>query len=295
MSLRLTVMAMIATAGLAAVAVEVDGVAAKVGTETILKSDVIAEMQRRGATEKDYVSVRNEMIDRKLILKAASEAKMTMQSWVVESRIREIVNRSFGGDRNKLMAMLSQQKVSYPEWVAKMKEDMILSAMRWNVVDKNVTASPSAMRAEYEKNPQRYSTQGTVSVSVILLKPEDSKRRDEISTALKDVPFADLARTYSSDSRAEEGGAWKDVKPEEVFRPEICKEIASMPKGTISRWIEIDGWSFLLRKDSESTGKRLTFVEAYDEIEKNVKEELSRKAYDAWIERLRAETYVKVF
>lgn len=295
MSLRLTVMAMIATAGLAAVAVEVDGVAAKVGTETILKSDVIAEMQRRGATEKDYVSVRNEMIDRKLILKAASEAKMTMQSWVVESRIREIVNRSFGGDRNKLMAMLSQQKVSYPEWVAKMKEDMILSAMRWNVVDKNVTASPSAMRAEYEKNPQRYSTQGTVSVSVILLKPEDSKRRDEISTALKDVPFSDLARTYSSDSRAEEGGAWKDVKPEEVFRPEICKEIASMPKGTISRWIEIDGWSFLLRKDSESTGKKLTFVEAYDEIEKNVKEELSRKAYDAWIERLRAETYVKVF
>ena len=150
---------------LAAGAVEVDGIAARVGTETILKSDVAMEMQRLRAPASSYDEVRAEMIDRKLILRAASEAKMTMQDWIVENRIRDIVDRAFGGDRNKLMESLAKQKVSYPEWHARMREDMIIQAMRWNVVDKNATASPAAMREEFNAHPEKYSTPPKVTVS----------------------------------------------------------------------------------------------------------------------------------
>ena len=85
-------------------AIEVDGVAATVGTESILRSDVLNELARMGAPDGEgYSQVLNEMINRKLILKAARESKMTMQDWVVENRVREIINKSFGGDRNKLI------------------------------------------------------------------------------------------------------------------------------------------------------------------------------------------------
>jgi parvulin-like peptidyl-prolyl isomerase len=130
---------------------------------------------------------------------------------------------------------------------------------------------------------------------VILLKPEDASKRAEINKALSSEPFADLARRYSADARAAEGGQWKDVKPEDAFNETVCAEIAKMPKGTISHWIEIDGWSFLLRKDGELAGRKMTFAEAYDLIEANLKAEESKKAYAAWMERLRAETYVKVY
>ena len=274
-----------AAAALSAAAVEIDAVAAKVGSETILRSDVVDEMRRMGLRDASrFDEVRNEMIDRKLILKAAADAKMTMQDWVVENRMREIIAKAFGGDRNKLIETLAQQRISYPEWQARMKEDMGVSAMRWNVVDKNVTASPAAMRAEYESHPERYSKPATVSVSVIMLKPEESDRRSEISAKLKDVDFVALgAKQYER------------VKADDVFSPELCAEIASLPKRTISRWIEIDGWSFLVRKDGEEPGASQTFEEAYDKIAGNVKEEAARKAYLAWIDRLRAETYVKVF
>ena len=272
-------------AALSAAAVEVDGVAARVGTETILRSDVADEMRRMGLQEPSrFDEIRNEIIDRKLILKAAADAKMTLQDWVVENRMREIIAKAFGGDRNKLIETLGRQRMSYPEWQARMKEDMIVSAMRWNVVNKNVTASPAAMRAEFEAHPERYSKPATVSVSVIMLKPEEKDRRREISGKLKDVDFAELgAKRY------------ENVKPEDVFAPDLCKEIASLPKGAIGRWIEIDGWSFLVRKDDEEPGAAQTFDEAYDEIAENVKEAAAKKAYLAWIERLRAETYVKVF
>ena len=264
---------------------EIDGIAAKVGSETILRSDVFEEMRRMGARDESrYAEARNDMIDRKLILKAAGDAKMTMQEWVVENRVREIVDKSFGGDRSKLVEMLAKQKMSYPEWYARMKEDMIIGAMRWNVVEKNVSASPAAMRREFEENRSRYASDHKVTVSVIMLKPGEEGRRQEISDKLKEQDFLELG-----------GRRFENVNPEEQFKPEICREIEAMPKGTISHWIEIDGWSFLIRKESESAGKSLSFEEAYEKVEAAVKDAEAERLYKAWIGRLRAETYIRVF
>ena len=266
-------------------AVEVDGVAAKVGPDAILRSDVAAEMMRRGLKDpSQYRDVLDEMIERKLIVKAAVDAKVTMQEWIVDNRVREIVQRAFGGDRNRLVETLARQRTSFPEWRARLKEDMLVSAMRWNTIDKNITASPAEMKKAYESEPERYASNGCVTVSVIMLKPEERVRRDEVSAALKDKSFAELGgRTYS------------DVRPEDVFQPEICAEIARMPKGTVSKWIELDGWSFLLRKDDERPGRRLSFEEAFDAVEADVKEAKAKAAYMAWVARLRRDSYVKVF
>lgn len=276
-------------------ALEVDGVAANVNADVILKSDVVNEMRRTGAGPERYSAVLNGMIERRLIVKAAAEAKMTMQDWVVENRIREIIDRAFDGDRNRLMDALAKQKVSYPEWRKRMLDDMIVSAMRWQTIDKNVVASPAAMREEYSKNPARYRQAAKATVSVILLKPEDAAKRAEVSAALKKESFGDIARRYSADSHAAEGGVWKDVVPGDVFRPEVCAELARMPKGTISHWVELDGWSFLLRKDDETAARELSFAEAYDDVEAAVREKTAAALYAEWMERLKAAAYIKVF
>ncbi|MGN0833162.1 MAG: peptidyl-prolyl cis-trans isomerase [Kiritimatiellia bacterium] len=269
----------------AAAAVEVDGIAARVGEDAILRSDVVAEMMRSGERDgAQFANYLNDMIDRRLVIRAAGSAKMTMQEWVIENRVREIVDRSFGGDRNRLLETLSRQKLSYPEWYARTKEDMIVGAMRWNMVDKHVTASPEAMRKEYDEHRDRYVKDHLVSVSVILLKPEEKSRRDAVSAELKTKTFEELG-----------GQKYENVKATDVFKPEIVEEIERMPKGTVSHWIELDGWSFLLRKDGETAGKALSFDEAYDAIEAAVKEQEAKRLYSEWIERLRAETYIKVF
>lgn len=276
-------------------AVEVDGIAAQVGSQTILKNEVYEEMRRQRADAFDYARVRDEMVDRRLILKAAQEAKMTMQDWVIENRIREIVQRSFDGDRNKLMDMLAKQRVSYPEWRQRMKDDMIVAGMRWQIVDKNVDATPSDMRREYADHPERYGVGAKVTVGVILLKPEDAGKRDLVSEAIKTNDFVEVAKKFSADSHAADGGLWKDVDPAECFRPEVCSEIYMMPMNTISRWIDINGWSFLLRKDAETKAKLLSFADAYEKIEANVREEKAKKLYTEWLARLRAASYIKTY
>ena len=283
--LRLALLAFPTAFVLSAGAVELDGIAARVGEDSILRSEVLGEMQRAGVQDGAlYARFLNEAIDRRLILKAARESKMTMQEWIVENRVREIVNKAFGGDRNRLIETLAQQKVSYPEWYQKTKDDLIVGAMRWNMVDKNVSASPAAMRKEYESHRDRYVRDPRVTVSVIMLKPEEKSRREEISSSIRTKSFEELG-----------GRKYENVKPEDIFKSDIVEEISKMPKGTVSHWIELDGWSFLLRKDGESAGKSLSFDEAYDAVEAAVKEAEAKRLYSAWIERLRAETYIKVF
>ena len=285
----------VAAAAFAAGAATIDGVAAKVGSAVILKSDVLGEMRRADVRQDKYAEVRDSMIERELILAAAERAKLQMQEWVVDNRIRDIVKQAFGGDRNKLMEALAKERVSFPEWRRRMKDDMLVAAMRWQIIDKNVVASPSDMRKEYADHPERYIAERRVTVSAIMLPPDSAGKRAEIDAALKKKPFADLAREYSADPSAKDAGRWKDVRPEDVFRPEICAEIAKMPKGTISQWIELDGWSFRLRKDAETGGGRQSFEDAYEAVEGNVKKEVSKRLYKEWVERLKAEAYVKVY
>ena len=280
---------------LAAFAVEVDGIAARVGSSVILKSAVLGEMRRAGVGEEKYAEVRGEMIERELILKAAARAKLQMQDWVVENRVREIVTRLFDGDANKFKAALAKDRVTFPEWRQRVKDDMVVAAMRWQTVDKTVSANPADMRREYESHPERYMTDSRVTVSAILIGPGDADKKSEIEEALKTESFSEVAKKYSSDARAKDGGQWKDIKPEDEFRPEVCAEIAKMKKGETSKWIELDGWNFLVRKDAETAGSKMTFEEAYDAVAFNVRKAEADRRYREWIDRLKAETYIKVY
>ena len=280
---------------LSAFAVEVDGIAARVGSSVILKSAVLGEMRRAGVGEEKYAEVRGEMIERELILKAAARAKLQMQDWVVENRVREIVTRMFGGDANRFKAALARDRVTFPEWRQRVKDDMVVAAMRWQTVDKTVSANPADMRREYESHPERYMTDSRVTVSAILIGPGDADKKPEIEEALKTEPFAEVAKKYSSDARAKDGGQWKDIKPEDEFRPEVCAEIAKMKKGETSKWIELDGWNFLVRKDDEKAGSKMIFEEAYDAVAFNVRKAEADRRYREWIDRLKAETYIKIY
>lgn len=293
---KVVLLALTAAVALAVGAVDVDGIVATVGDTAILYNDVVEEMRRAGLGKDRFRDALDHLIDRKLILKAAADSKLTMQDWLVENRVREITESMFGGDQNRLKAALAQQKLPYVEWRKNIKDDLVVGAMRWNVIDRNVSASPSEMRAEFAAHPEKYRAAGTVSVSVILLKPDDAELKPVVRQALKGTDFAELARKYSADAHASEGGVWKDVKPEDEFHPDICAALAKLSDGEVSDWIELeDGSACLVRKDSTAAERTLSFAEAYDRVEAVVKNANAKKLYQEWIARLREAAYIKYY
>ena len=104
-----------------------------------------------------------------------------------------------------------------------------------------------------------------------------------------------MAIRYSADSHAKDGGLWADINPEEAFRPEIAEVISKLDVGKVSNMIDLDGWGFIVKKESESKAKKLSFSEAYDMIAANVRNEAAKKAYDEWISRLKEDAYIKIY
>lgn len=295
-------------------AILIDGVAAYVNADTITIAEVMKEVRRSPwveasggrITEKRlreiYSVTLSALIDRKLIIHKARKSKLQLQGWAVEGRIREIIEKRFDNDKTKLHQLLADMKISYEEWRATIEEDLILSAMRYQNVDRYVSPSPLEIREEYENNRTSYQSETATAVSMIILAPPSGKqesiivRAGKIKVALeKGETFASLAKKYSCDAKAKEGGSWGKVNPDDVFRKEIAREVKRLAPGSVSDVIILDDYGYIVRKDESQDARILTFEEASPFVESRLRAKKSEKLYKAWTERLRAESYIKIF
>jgi len=315
-SLFAVALAMAGTMGLAQgeagmhVPILMDGVGAYVNDSTITISEVMSEVRRMPLPRNDeprmremYYATLNAMIDRRLILDYAKKTKVQLQSWAVDSRMREIISNNFDGDSTQLYDLLADRKVSIEEWKQGLEEDLLLSAMRYQYVDRRVSVTPSEIRAEYEANKARYQTESAIAVSMIVLDPPENaddgtvlERAGAIATALQEgTSFASLARRYSKDSKAMMGGSWGKINPDEVFRQELADAVKQLNPGEVSPVLVLEDHGYIVRKDEQQDMRTLTFEEASRFVEGRLRMEKSEKMFKEWIGRLRKDAYISIF
>lgn len=301
---------------LAATAAKLDGIAARVDSNVITVGDVMNELRRNpdagrrmmSADESEmqslYRAALDTLVERRLILKAAADKKVEIPEWVIDNQLREIVLNSFGGDMNRLEEELTRSKVPMTEYRHSVMEDILVRGMRQQMIEQFAFASPAAMKKEYDSHPERYRQEAKVSVRVVLLKPaSEGENVPSLETRWMQIGeelanganFSDMAIKYSADSHAKDGGLWADVNPEDAFRPEIAEAISKLEVGKVSNMINLDGWGFVVKKESETKAKTLSFAEAYEAVQRNVREELAKKSYDEWIARLKENSYIKTY
>ena len=288
-----------------------DGVGAYVNDSTITISEVMTEVRRMPNVSRDnearvremYYATLNAMIDRRLILDYAKKTKVQLQSWAIDSRIREIVSNNFDGDATKLYDLLAERKMSIEEWKKGLEEDLLLSAMRYQHVDRRVAVTPSEIRSEYEANKSRYQTENAVAVSMIVLDASEDASdgtveqcAESIFASLKDgISFATLARRYSKDSKAINGGSWGKINPEEVFHEDLAKVVRQLKPGEVSPLVQMKDVGYIIRKDEQQDMRALTFEEASRFVEGRLRVEKSEKLFKEWTARLRKEAYISIF
>lgn len=291
-----------------------DGVAAYVNSDMITIAEVMSEVRRSPWAETSaelrekrlrelYKATLDQLINRRLILASAVKSKMQLQTWAVDARIREIVVNNFDGDQTKLHNLLAERKISLEEWKKNLEEDLMITAMRYQQVEKRVAPTPTEVRAEYEANKGRYQTENAVAVSMIILDPPGKEGDETVEARAKKIAdalaggtaFASLAKTYSKDAKASAGGSWGKVNPEDVFRKEIVKALNALKPGEVSQLVVLDGYGYIVRKDEQQDSRMLTFEEAAPYVESHLKMRQAEKLYNDWMERLRKEAYIKIF
>ncbi len=284
-----------------------DGVAAYVNDKVVTVDTVMREMrmnfdlsrvpqaQLPGRIRELYPVMRDLLVDRLLILEAYEASGAQLPNEAVNARVQAVVAESFGGDTARLREALRENRMTYEEWVKQLRANMIVAAMRQLQVDQKITVSPKKVRAYYAAHPERFAERGGVHVRTITIDPKGGEAAAKRAAADLEAgkPFAEVAKAFSCDSQAANGGDWGFVDPHETFAAPIAATIAALKPGETSPILDLGGWHMIVRKVAVRSEGVRPLAEVWEQATRAVREELGRQRYDAWVGALRKAAYVR--
>lgn len=288
-------------------AVQFDGVAAYVNSDIITIDEVMREVrkavnfgivpeaERPALLREAYARMLDLMIDRKLMLKFYNESKMKLQPTALDNHIRDILASSFNGEQALFEAALQREGITREQWRKITEENLILTMLRYTQIDKKLNITPADIRAYYAAHKDEFTTPGGVKMSMILIPGSEAETIEKALAELKEgKPFAEVAKRYSKDSRANEGGSWGTIDPKEMFSETIVQALAALKPGEYSQAVQLADQNYILYKEAEIGTTPLSLSDAWQQVEEKLREERYRERMEAWIKSLRAKAVLKI-
>lgn len=293
--------------------VRVDGVAAYVNAHVITYSDVLGASralqqmvtQRQGGEDVNalYQKTLGELINRKMMLDAYADQKLIkIPDAMVEERVEKVIREMFKNDRMAFLGALAEDGNTEVAWRQQIREQIVVGAMRNLRVDSQVRVSPLAVRERYDKAPEKQETPPAVMFGMIVIGiGQDDAGRVAQKAKLADVQaalaagqdFAEVAKRYSEDTLAASGGMRDWVEPD-MLRAELRDLVMQAEIGVVKGPVEIGPHYALVKVGGRREAARLSFEDAYADIERELRMELEKRLYDEWIVQLRRDAFVRV-
>lgn len=288
----------------------VDGVAAEVNGDPITMQDIMEQM--RGAMRSHpnaspdelqglYATALENAIRTKLVLQEYESGDMRLPDWFVDKRVSEIIDSGYGGDRSKLLAELSQQRLTFSEWREELEHSTVLMAMRQLNVDKNVHISPAQVRDHYLAHQDEFTRTAGTHLLLLQLKPKGGEDPEDfearvatIRKRLDSEPFQEIARFFSVDPSAAKGGDWGWIQPAEMLRKELADAVDGLDVGGTSDPIATSSGVYILRKEGVREDGLQPLEAVRDEITALLRKQESERLFQEWTAKLRDKSQVRI-
>lgn len=261
-----------------------------------------AELARR--RQEAFNSARDLLIEQALIVEEFKKLGGTIPDRAVDDRIKDFIFERFDNDRAKFLAALAEDQITLDEWRERVRERIIVSILRRQEVNDRIKITPSALRAAYDAQPEKWRVPERVQLRLIVLRvsgddPASAEAQRQLAIRargriLAGETFAEVAREISQDSKASAGGDWGWRDPSD-FDPALRAAIENLPPGEISNVIETPGAVYLAYVEARQAARTRTFEEVRPDIERELRQAEAERLYTRWIERLRRKYFVQVF
>jgi peptidyl-prolyl cis-trans isomerase SurA len=294
--------------------IPIDGLAATVNHRVITVGEVMSALrpierqlrlrysgpELRVQWQDAYDRILQALIDQALILEAWEERETPIPDQFVEDRILTLIAEQFGGDRGALLEALQRQGLTMDEWREQIRDNIAIESLRAEIVAPYVMVSPRQVRDAYEARIEEFEQPGLTQARIITIPRRGEQAVEEprvlaeqvLAEAREGADFAELARTYSTDRYAADGGLRGEVQPDD-FRAELATPLMELPPGTISEVIETPENFFIVLVDSRSEAGVTPFDEVRDQLTTEVRAEEEDRIYRAWMNRLRNRHHVQ--
>jgi parvulin-like peptidyl-prolyl isomerase len=245
------------------------------------------------------------LIDRELLLAEFRKLGGELKPQYVDDDIDSIIRESFAGNRDAFIKELERTGITLERFRDLREKMIIVQVMRGRLADDLPIPTPEEIKEFYTNHRERFKEEDEIKIRTITIlkntedaatSAESNKKRaiDLRRQLLEGTDFVKLAKAYSQDNRAEEGGAWPWIKVTEV-KKSIADAVASLDKGALSEPIEDETAFILLKVDGKKAGARKSLKEARPEIEELMRLERNKSALDSWLREARKNTHIERF
>lgn len=286
----------------------VDGIAAQVGTDVVLVSDVMrvsggieAKMRAAGATDADVATMRGEvldrLIDRTLLALFAKRAEIQASEPEVDEAMQAVASEN-QMSIDQLRQSVESQGMSWEAYRKRLGDEIVQQKVVGGMVRAKVRVEEAEIRSYYD---QRFGDQPTsgeeVHLQHIAVAARDDKPAsqraacDRVRSALGQVragqDFLEVARAVS------EGSPDLGFVPVANLAPWMTGPVNQLTPGAISDVVELPGGCAALRLVERREIQPVTYEQASERIRQALFDQKYEKELESFLERLRKQTYVE--
>ncbi|MDP4848145.1 MAG: peptidylprolyl isomerase [Akkermansiaceae bacterium] len=303
--------------------VEVNGIAAKVNGRIITKNEVsfmlapryaqlATQFPRRGPEfERQFNESREkimqELVDRQIILSEFEQKSAAIKDNIIDEEVDRQIRELYNGNEAKFREELKKSRLTMDRYREITREKMVVEFMRAQQFADAPPPLPNEIQNEYNKikTELRDQSKDKITFQKIFIPsadPENPLATPETQLALaegiaKEIEggkdFAELAKTYSKDAFAAEGGLQEDV-PRTDFAAEFAAIIFEAPENkVVGPLLDPRGFT-IVKVTGKNLGPSPTLGEVRPMIEQRVQRTKTSAQYERWIEGKRKRAMIEI-
>lgn len=238
------------------------------------------------------------LIERQLVLSEFEKMGGTIKPEYVDDEIRRIIIENFGGDRDKFIVELTKTGMTMKKFREMQEKLIIVQVMKQQHLRGMAPPTPVEVSSFYRKHSDKFRDKDFVKISTITIPkypgngdsavtPESQgKLAEEVRTKIAGgADFAQLARSYSQDSHAEQGGEWDWIERSQMDA-KVAETAFALKPGALSRVLDVGSSYMLILCNAKRPGTAVPLDKVRPDIEKIIKAEKGREAINGWLASL---------
>ncbi len=247
-----------------------------------------------------YKETLEELEERELILHEFETAGYNLPESIIDEQLEDYIKSKYG-DRVTLTKTLQEEGITYEKARRDYRTTFIVEQMRYKNISSAIMISPHKIETYYVDHKDDFKEEDQVKLRMIVLTkaPEGDnadkrKLADEILVKLNEgASFADMASIYSQGSQAKQQGEWDWVE-KSALRPELSDAAFKLKTGEKSGVIDTPEAYYLMLVEDKREARVKPLPEVRDAIEKILLAKERSRLQQAWIDKLKKQTFIRV-
>jgi peptidyl-prolyl cis-trans isomerase SurA len=245
----------------------------------------------------------DQLVLKRLQLQYASQVGITASENEINAAFKDVLSRN-NLTQEQLVELLTREGLTLQDYKDRLREQIVLARLMNQAVRSRVSVDTSEVEAYYQTHRGEFDQAPQARVRHIFFRVDPGTGRPQtddaqaratrvLQEARNGGDFANLARRYSEDATAANGGDLGLIKRGDAL-PEFEEVIFNMKEGEISEIIRTPNGLHIVKIESFSKGSLRGFSEIKPEIERRLLQEKMEKRFQDWTNELKDKAFIEI-